>query len=149
MDLLSDKFKKLILNKLSEDLSESVFFPFGGELWVMNIDGTHWYLQTDNIGRLWYHQKFFENFFLLFGLQRREYQPLILNWFENLTGLYQTSISRRNTDNIYILEKIIRRDEKMDWTIFDRYGFCYPVVKKYVDLKKNLNTKYIKLKDLY
>jgi len=34
-----------------------------------------------------------------------------------------------------------------EWTIFERYGWSYHIVKKYTDMKKNLNKKYITVSD--
>jgi hypothetical protein len=48
-----------------------------------------------------------------------------------------------------MLDGIVRRsDIKYDWTIKNRWGFSYPTVKKYLDLKESLESGEIKMRDI-
>lgn len=145
---MNDRLKQIVINKLESDLVDAVFFPYGRELWILNIEKREWYFQTDSMGLLWYNQIFFNNFFSLFSCGYKEYQPVLLRWFELLTGFNQRSISRRNSDVGYIIDKMLK-DNKKNWTLFERYGFAYQIVKKYCDMKKNLNVDTIKISNFY
>lgn len=145
---MNANLKKIIISKLESDLKDAVFYPYGWELWIIDLNKKEWYFQTDSLGVLWYNQKFFNNFFSLFSCEYKEYQPLLMRWFETLTDFDQRTISRKNSDNNYLIEKILKDDNKK-WTLFERYGFAYQIVKKYVDMKKNLGVETIQISNFY
>jgi hypothetical protein len=79
----------------------------------------------------------------------KEYSPLLKEWFQTKTKITVRKIARRNTNYDYMLDGIVRRsDIKYDWTIKNRWGFSYPTVKKYLDLKESLDSKEIKIRDI-
>jgi hypothetical protein len=146
---VSAKLKKFIFDKIDSDLSEVNFHPYGKELWIINLEDKSWYFVGDCEGTTWFNQIFFDNFFRLFSLNSKEYSPLLKIWFEEKTSIPIRKISRRNTNYDYMLDGILNRSAKeYDWTIKRRWGFSYPMVKKYIDLKKSLQTEQIKIKDL-
>lgn len=147
MESISPRFKEIIYSKLNDDLKNAIFYPYGREIWIINMTDKTWYFQSDNLGYLWYNQIFFNQFFLLFSLKYSEYQPLLLSWFQDLTGLQQRSISRKNTNYNYMIIDVIE-NKKQKWSLVERYGFSYPIVKKYIDLKKNLKVENIKVSDI-
>ena len=147
MEPISPRFKEIIYSKINNDLKNAVFHPYGREIWILDTDTKEWYFQTDNVGTLWYNQKFFNQFFALFSLKYSEYQPLLIKWFEGLTGLQQRVIARKNTNYDYIIDGVIRNTNKQ-WSLFERYGFSYPIVKKYLDMKKSLRVEHIRILDI-
>lgn len=148
MDMINPRLKSIILTKLKSDLENAVFYPCGREIWILELETKKWYFQTDNNGTLWYNQQFFNNFFNLFSLKSSSYQPILFEWFEKVSGLNQRVIARKNTDYEYLIENLLK-EKKKNWTLMERYGFAYPIVKKYLDLKKNLKVKNIKVSDMF
>jgi len=144
---ISDRFKEIIFKKLNSDLSECVFFPSGRETWIVKIDDKSWYFLSNCHGEVHYNSEFFNRFFRLFSLKQAEYQSVLKEWFELITAQKIRIISRRGGNFDYILEVLFKK-QKNEWSIFERYGWSYHIVKKYTDMKKNLNKKYITLSDL-
>jgi hypothetical protein len=146
MDLLkNEKFKKLVFLKLSEDLSDKIFKPFAGEFWVIDPIDNKWFLSYSNNGNLQYNQIFFSSFFRLFSLQSNEYQIILKEWFEFNFDLVVNQLQRRNTNYDYFVINIINNEKP--WSIKNRYGFGYYFVKKYLDLKQNIQEMNIVLEN--
>lgn len=144
---ISDRFREIIFKKLNSDLSECVFFPSGRETWIVNTEDKYWYFLSNCNGEVHYNSDFFNRFFRLFSLKQEEYQYVLKEWFEIITSQKIRIISRRGGNFDYILEVLLKKN-KDEWTIFERYGWSYHIVKKYTDMKKNLNKKYITVSDL-
>lgn len=145
---ISERFKKIIFSKLNGDLSDCVFLPTGRETWIVDLENKFWYFQSDCFGLVYYNSTFFNNFFKVFTLKQWEYQPILKEWFEKLTEQKTRNISRRTGDFNYMFDILVSRKND-EWSIFERYGWSFPIVKKYVDLKKSLNVKYIPISELY
>jgi hypothetical protein len=143
---ISDRFREIIFKKLNSDLSECVFFPSGRETWIVNTDDKYWYFLSNCDGEVHYNSEFFNRFFRLFSLKQEEYQEVLKQWFEFITSQKIRIISRRGGNFDYILEVLFKKHQD-EWTIFERYGWSYHIVKKYTDMKKNLNKKYITVSD--
>ena len=145
---VSPKLKKFIFDKIDSDLSEVIFHPYGKELWLFTLEDKCWYFVGDSDGTVWFNQKFFDNFFRIFSLNTKQYTPLLKLWFETKTTIFARKISRRNTNYDYMIDGVIKRSQKdYDWTLKKRWGFSFPIVKKYVDLKESSKTNILKLKD--
>lgn len=137
MDLIkSEKFKKLIFYKLNLDLFDKVIKPYAGEFWIIDLNDNKWFLKFTNQGELRYNQIFFNNFFSLFSLEFKEFQPFIKDWFEYNFDLSVNEIQRINCTYDYFVINIINNEKP--WSIKERNGFGYYFVKKYLDLQKNL-----------
>lgn len=143
---ISDRFREIIFKKLNSDLSDCVFFPSGRETWILNTEEKYWYFLSNCNGEVHYNSDFFNRFFRLFSLKQQEYQDVLKEWFELLTSQKVRIISRRGGNFDYILEVLLKKNHD-EWTIFERYGWSYHIVKKYTDMKKNLNKKYITISD--
>ena len=147
---ISEKLKTFILKKLISDLRNISFHPYGREIWLINSDDKIWYFVMECDGKLWFNQKVFNNFFHLFSLNSTEYSPILKEWFESLIDVSIRTVSRKNTDYDYIIEGVLRRsNSKYDWSLENRFGFGYQVVKKYLDIKKVSKGKEIKVFDYY
>jgi len=146
----SPKLKELIFSKLNSDLENTVFHPYGRELWILDKSNKIWYFQSDSLGNLWYNQKVFSSFFLLFSLNYSEYQIFLKEWFESTTGVMVRQIARKNTNYEYVIEGVIRRSNSdYEWSLSERHGFSYHVVKHYLDLKQRLKTNEILMNELF
>ncbi len=147
---ISEKLKTFILKKLISDLRNISFHPYGREIWLINSDDKIWYFVMECDGKLWFNQKVFNNFFHLFSLNSTEYSPILKEWFESLIDVSIRTVSRKNTDYDYIIEGVLRRsNSKYDWSLENRFGFGYQVVKKYLDIKKVSKGKEIRVFDYY
>ena len=147
---INPKLKKIIFDKVNSDLSDVIYHPYGKELWLISIDNKKWFFVGDSDGTTWFNQKFFDNFFKLFSMNSKGYSPLLKEWFENKTQIPVRKFARRNTDYDYMIDGILNRNSKeYDWTLEKRWGFSYPTVKKYVDLKKKSKRERIFIYDLF
>lgn len=140
------RLKKIIFNKLNSDLEKFVFLPFGRETWIIDMDDKSWFFLSDCFGQVYYNTIFFDRFFRLFSLNQNEYQPLLKEWFEDVTSQNIRTIARRTGNFDYMIEPLLKKN--IEWTLFERYGWSYQLVKKYLDMKKNLNKKFIQVGDL-
>lgn len=155
---VNPKLKKFIFDKIDSDLSEALYHPYGEELWLITRDDLQWYFSVDNEGTAWFNQKFFNDFFRPFSMNVKEYPPLLKEWFTNKTQIDIRKFSSKNTNYEYVVASTLKRDgeyrlktrlkaKDYDWSIQKRWGFSYPIVKRYVDLKESLQTD-IKVKNL-
>ena len=142
--IVCKKLKKIIFKRLFECLSVKIYYPYGKDLWIIDLDKREWYLHYNSEGKLNYNHKFFDNFFHFFSLNQKSYQILLKNWFEQGTGYQINQTSRRGLDISYYIDGITRGNTKK-WLINERYGFPYSVVKQFLDLKKHIPEENIKL----
>ena len=81
---MNERLKKIIYNKMFEDLKDVEIIPYKDSIWFVNREKESWYLQYKKTGRLWWRWNFFENFFQLFSLQQEDYEPIISSWVEDV-----------------------------------------------------------------
>jgi hypothetical protein len=114
-------------------LEDSVLVPNGISLWVTDPSIQNWYLEYRNDGTLIFNGLVFDKGLRIFTIGRSEVSIFLKKWFETKFSLMVRSISRKNSDMDYELKKIIKqRDE---WSMKNRFGFTYELVKKYLDLQ--------------
>jgi len=146
---VTPKLKNLILTKLNSDFGNISFHPYGRELWLIDSHDKTWYFVAECDGKLWFNQNAFNNFFYLFSLNSKEYSFLLKEWFEYLTGITIRTVARKNTNYEYIIEGVLRKsNSKYEWSLENRFGFGYQIVKKYLDIKKTLKLNEVRLIDL-
>jgi hypothetical protein len=80
---IDDRLKKFIFKKLAKDLSHVEVIPYNGMIWFIDRD-KYWYFQLEDNGKLWWRYDFFEQFFRAFSLDRNNYEPLIVEWVEQV-----------------------------------------------------------------
>jgi hypothetical protein len=92
---MNPRLKQIIKNKLSEDLSSVSIIDFNDSIWFIDAESKYWYLELyKKTQTLWWRLDFFENFFILFGMEQREFVPVIAEWVEEL--LNDTIINSTN-----------------------------------------------------
>jgi hypothetical protein len=138
------KLKKFISKRLFELLSDKIYYPYGKELWILDLDERNWYFQYNSEGKLHYNPKIFDDFFYIFSLEQKQYQILLKKWFESSFGYSINQISRRSLDISYYIDGITRGTDKI-WKPNERYGFPHSVVRRFLDLKRYIPEKNIKL----
>jgi hypothetical protein len=138
------KLRKFIYKRLFEALSDKIYYPYGKELWILDLDERNWYFQYNSEGKLHYNPKIFDDFFYIFSLEQKQYQILLKKWFESSFGYPIHQISRRSLDISYYIDGITRGTDKI-WKPNERYGFPHSVVRQFLDLKRYIPEKNIKL----
>jgi len=145
VDIINNvKLNKFIFKRLFELLSDKIYYPYGKELWILDLDERNWYFQYNSEGKLHYNPKIFDDFFYIFSLEQKQYQILLKKWFESSFGYSINQISRRSLDISYYIDGITRGTDKI-WKLNERYGFPHSVVRRFLDLKRYIPEKNIKL----
>jgi hypothetical protein len=78
------RLKKIIFNKLYEDLKNAEIIPYKDSIWFIDREKKYWYLEYEKSGKLWWRYDFFTNFFRLFSMERSEYERVIADWVEEV-----------------------------------------------------------------
>jgi len=82
---MNPRLKQIIKNKLSEDLSSVSIINYNGSIWFIDSKSKYWYLELyKKTKTLWWRLDFFEDFFILFGMEQREFVPIIIEWVEEV-----------------------------------------------------------------
>ncbi len=82
---MNPRLKQIIKNKLSEDLSSVSIINYNGSIWFIDAKSKYWYLELyKKTKTLWWRLDFFEDFFILFGMEQREFVPIIIEWVEEV-----------------------------------------------------------------
>jgi hypothetical protein len=89
---MNEKLKKIIFNKLYDDLSDVELIPFNNCIWFINRKKEYWYLQYEKSGLLYWRFDFFTEFFTLFSLEVSEFESVIGEWAESIfNGHYKVN----------------------------------------------------------
>jgi hypothetical protein len=93
------RLKKIIFNKLYEDLKNAEIIHFEDSIWFIDREKKYWYLEYEKNGRLFWRYQFFNNFFLLFSMERSEYERVIADWVEEVLNsrVNTTDLTYKNT----------------------------------------------------
>jgi hypothetical protein len=94
---MNPKLKQIIKNKLSEDLSSVSIINYNGSIWFIDAKSKYWYLELyKKTKTLWWRLDFFEEFFILFSMEQREFVPIIIEWVEEVLNsrVYITKVWR-------------------------------------------------------
>jgi len=76
--------KKRIFDKLYNDLKGAEIIDCMGSIWVVDRDKEYCYLEYEKSGDLYCEYRFFDNFFLLFSMERSQYEQVIAEWVEEV-----------------------------------------------------------------
>lgn len=136
------KLRKFIFQRLFNEISGKIYYPYGKDIWILDLEEVNWYFQYDSEGKLHYNPKFFDDFFYFFSLEQKEYQILLKKWVESSFGHPINQISRRSLDISYYIDGITQENTK-NWKLNERYGFPYSLVRRFLELKKYIPEKNI------
>jgi hypothetical protein len=94
--MIPDRLKKIIFRKLCNDLSHVEIIPFNNSIWFVDRDEKYWYFELQKDGTLWWRYQFFSDFFILFSLERDDYQSILARWVEEVLNsrVYITKVWR-------------------------------------------------------
>jgi hypothetical protein len=100
---MNPRLKQIIKNKLSEDLSSVSIINYNGSIWFIDPKSKYWYLELyKKTKTLWWRLDFFEEFFILFSMEQREFVPIIIEWVEEV--LNGKVVSTHHTERGYTAE---------------------------------------------
>ena len=94
---MNPRLKQIIKNKLSEDFSSVSIIDYNGSIWFIDAKFKYWYLEVyKKTKTLWWRLDFFEEFFILFSMEQREFVPVIIEWVEEVLNsrVYITKVWR-------------------------------------------------------
>ena len=82
--MVKDKLKSIIFKLLSEWLKDVEIIPYNGSIWFIDRGNKYWYLELNPNNHLWWRYSFFFDFFGMFSLEFKEFEPLIREWTESI-----------------------------------------------------------------
>jgi len=83
--MISDRLKQIIFHKLYDDLSHVEIIPYVDSIWFIDRDKKYWYFEYEpKMEFLWWRDSFFEDFFILFSLEVNEFQPVLVEWVQEV-----------------------------------------------------------------
>ena len=105
---MNPRLKQIIKNKLSEDLSSVSIIDYNGSIWFIDAKSKYWYLEVyKKTKTLWWRLDFFEDFFTLFGMEQREFVPIIIEWVEEVLNAKVVSTFRICATKNLIVEEVL------------------------------------------
>jgi len=82
---MHERLKKIIFKKLDQDLGQAeIIVDDNNSIWFIDRGNKYWYLELKRAGVLWWRYSFFNDFFPLFGMERKEYEPVIAELVEEV-----------------------------------------------------------------
>ena len=82
--MVSDRLKNIIFKQLYKELSKVEIIPYQNNIYFIDRNEKYWYFEYEKNGKLWWRYDFFSNFFLLFSLEREEYEQVMSEWVEEV-----------------------------------------------------------------
>ena len=92
---MNAKLKQYIFNKLYKRLSNAEIIPYNNSIWFIDREERYWYFELENNGTLYWRYGFFPNFFMIFSMERDQFEPIISEWVEEVLN-HKVSIPRSN-----------------------------------------------------
>lgn len=104
---MTEKFKKIIFDKLYKDLEHVEIIPYDKSIWFIDREKRFWILELTLDGKLWWRTDFFKNFFSLFSMAPREFQILLCEWVEQVLNRKVETSDDFDLCSSYKLDKIL------------------------------------------
>ena len=104
---MHERLKRIIFKKLDQDLGHAeIIVDDNNSIWFIDRVNKYWYLELKSVGVLWWRYSFFNDFFPLFGMERKEYEPVIAEWVEEVL---KHGVSSTNSKELlrFEVEKIL------------------------------------------
>lgn len=106
---MTDKLKEFIFKKLSNDLSHAEVILHREHIWFIDRENKYWYFEFQKSGRLFWRYGFFDNFFKLFDIGYKEYEPLITEWFELFLNGKVLTTDLITVNHAVLLESVLHK----------------------------------------
>ena len=82
--MVSDRLKKVIYDRLNMDLSKVEIIPYKDGIWFIDRENKYWYFELKKSGLLFWRYSFFVDFFSFFSMDRKDFEPIIGQWVEDV-----------------------------------------------------------------
>jgi hypothetical protein len=118
---MNDRLKKLIFDKLYMNLSDAEVIECGDTIWIIDRKDKYWYIEYQKSGELLWRFPFFNDFFMLFSKEESEYEPVIVEWVEEvLNNKVSVSNHRISTNNSQVEKVLNCKVSKSDYATHPR-----------------------------
>ena len=108
---MNERLKRIIFKKLDQDLGQAeIIVDDNKSIWFIDRANKFWYLELRSSGTLWWRYSFFNNFFPLFGMERKEYEPVIAGWVEEVLKRGVSSTEFNDGVQSVGVEKVFKRE---------------------------------------
>jgi len=105
---MNPRLKQIIKNKLSEDLSSVSIINYNGSIWFIDPKSKYWYLELyKKTKTLWWRLDFFEDFFILFSMEQREFVSVIIEWVEEVLNGKVASTKRGDYSTTFEMKEVL------------------------------------------
>ena len=107
---MHERLKRIIFKKLDQDLGHAeIIVDDNKSIWFIDRANKHSYLELKKSGLLWWRYSFFEDFFPMFGLERKEYEPVIAEWMEEVLKRQVVSTLPDYFSYTFSVEEVLKR----------------------------------------
>ena len=107
---MNERLKRIIFKKLDQDLGQAeIIVDDNKSIWFIDRANKFWYLELRSSGTLWWRYTFFNDFFLLFGMVREEYEPVIAEWVEEVLKRGVSSTEHTGAFPGQLVEEVLKR----------------------------------------
>ena len=106
---MHERLKRIIFKKLDQDLGQAeIIVDDNKSIWFIDRANKFWYLELRSSGTLWWRYTFFNDFFPLFGMERKEYEPVIAEWVEEVLKRGVSSTLPENSVECSEVEEVLK-----------------------------------------
>jgi len=81
---MNNRVKQIIFDKLYEDLKHVELISYDNSIWFIDREKKYWYIEYRKYGALWWRWPFFPDFFALFSMEQIDFEPIIVEWVEEV-----------------------------------------------------------------
>jgi hypothetical protein len=107
---MRERLKRIIFKKLDQDLGQAeIIVDDNNSIWFIDRANKYWYLELKSVGVLWWRYSFFNDFFPLFGMERKEYEPVIAEWVEEVLKCNVSSTGGLHGVGVSWVEEVLKR----------------------------------------
>jgi len=125
------RLKKIIFDKLYEDLKNVEIIPYKESIWFIDREKQYWYLEYEKSSHLWWRYQFFTIFFLLFSLEQSEYERVIADWVEEVLNSRANTVEYKKYAFPFLVEEVLNSRVKTTGSLFLDDGFQTEEVLNY------------------
>ena len=104
---MNDRLKKIIFNKLNEDLSHVEIILHNDSLWFIDRENKYWYMEFQKGGKLYWRYQFFAKFFTIFTLERDDYEEVMKEWVESVLNCGVTTTTHQSHSILGKVESVL------------------------------------------
>jgi hypothetical protein len=120
---MKDRLKKVIFDKLYMNLGKAELIEYNNHIWLIDREKKYWYFEYEKSGMLWWRFQFFEDFFILFSMEKKEYEPFIVSWVEDVLNCKVSSMVPESSSYSNTVEDVLNCKVSSTDSSFDRETF--------------------------